>query len=237
MLAAGKKAIVVLTGGAAVSAGAWSNASSIIVAFYPGQRQAAAIADVLFGDYNPSGKLSVTFPKAAADLPLYTAEGSVTRKYQYERPNEGRGYPYYIFSNKVNRVLFPFGFGLSYTEFVYSNLVVPSVAPIGSKIRVKVDVTNSGTMAGDHIVQLYMKQTSSPGALSRPALQLRGFARVTLAAGETKTVAFDLKEWDFAHWSKAEGWIVDPESTYDLSVRHYSTETPPAGMSQRIVLY
>jgi beta-glucosidase len=237
MLAAGKKAIVVLTGGAAVSAGAWSNASSIIVAFYPGQRQAAAIADALFGDYNPSGKLSVTFPKAAADLPLYTAEGSVTRKYQYERPNEGRGYPYYIFSNKVNRVLFPFGFGLSYTEFVYSNLVVPSVAPIGSKIRVKVDVTNSGTMAGDHIVQLYMKQTSSPGALSRPALQLRGFARVTLAAGETKTVAFDLKEWDFAHWSKAEGWIVDPESTYDLSVRHYSTETPPAGMSQRIVLY
>jgi beta-glucosidase len=237
MLAAGKKTIVVLTGGSAVSQGAWSNASSIIVAFYPGQGQGAAIADVLFGDYNPSGRLSVTFPKAATDLPPFTAEGAAVHKYQYERPNEGRGYPYYIFSNKVNRILFPFGLGLSYTEFTYSNLAAPSVAPIGSKVRVKVDVTNSGAMEGDHVVQLYMKQVSGLGALSRPALQLRGFARVTLAPGATKTVSFDLKEWDFAHWSKAEGWIVDPESTYDLSVRHYSTETPPAGMSQRIVLY
>jgi beta-glucosidase len=179
----------------------------------------------------------VTFPKAAADLPPFTAEGAATRIYQYERPNEGRGYPYYIFSNKVNRILFPFGLGLSYTEFRYSNLAVPSIVPIGSKIKVTMNVTNSGAMAGDHIVQLYMKQISGLGALSRPALQLRGFARMTLAPGETKTASFDLREWDFAHWSKAAGWIVDPESSYELSVRHHSTETPPAGMMQTISMY
>lgn len=230
ILAAGKKTIVVLTGGAAVSQGAWSNASSVIVAFYPGQGQAAAIADVLFGDYNPCGKLSVSFPKTAADLPPFTAEGAADMAYQYERPDEGRGYPYYIKTGKTP--LFWFGWGLHYTTYTYSNLVVPRCAAIGSKIQVSVDVTNNGSMAGDEIVQLYLSQKTPIAA--RPVKQLRGFARVSLTAAQMKTVTFDLREWDFAHWSKPSGWIVDPNSTYDISIEKYAKD--PNALVQSITL-
>lgn len=230
ILAAGKKTIVVLTGGAAVSQGAWSNASSIIVAFYPGQRQAAALADVLFGDYNPSGKLSVSFPKAVADLPPFTAEGAATRTYQYERPDEGRGYPYYLKTGKTP--LFWFGWGLHYSTYTYNNLVVPKCAAIGAKIRVSVDVTNNGPLAGDEVVQLYLSQKTPIAA--RPVKQLRGFARVTLAVNETKTVNLDLREWDFAHWSKPSGWIVDPNSTYEIAVGKYSND--PGALKSTITL-
>lgn len=219
-LLAGKNTIVVLTGGAAVTDGMWHNASGVVVAFYPGQGQGAALADILFGDYNPSGKISVSFPKNATDLPAFTNTQS---KYQYERPTEGRGYPYYISQGVAP--LIPFGYGLSYSKFTYSGLSVPPFAAIGAKVQVTVNVTNGGTMAGDEVVQLYLRQVSP--AAARPVLQLRGFARVTLAAGETKPVTFDLKEWDFAHWSSKVGWIVDPSSTYELSVRHYSTDPNP----------
>ena len=230
ILAAGKKTIVVLTGGAAVSQGAWSNASSIIVAFYPGQGQGAAIADVLFGDYNPSGKLCVSFPKAAADLPLFTEAGGANSIYQYERPNEGRGYPYYIKTGKTP--LFWFGWGLHYSTYTYSNLVAPACAAIGSKIKVTVDVTNNGPMAGEEVVELYLSQKSPVAA--RPVKQLRGFARVGLAVNETKTVNLDLREWDFAHWSKPSGWLVDPNSTYEIAVGKYSND--PGSLKSAITL-
>jgi beta-glucosidase len=219
-LQAGKNTIVVLTGGAAVTDGMWHNASGVVVAFYPGQGQGAALADILFGDYNPCGKLTVSFPKNATDLPAFTNSQAV---YQYERPTEGRGYPYYI--AKGITPLIPFGYGLSYSTFTYSGLSVPPFAAIGAKVQVSVNVTNNGSMAGDEVVQLYLQQVSP--AAARPALQLRGFARVTLNPGETKPVTFDLKEWDFAHWSSKAGWIVDPNSTYELSVRKNSTEPNP----------
>jgi beta-glucosidase len=230
ILAAGKKTIVVLTGGAAVSQGAWSNASSVIVAFYPGQGQAAAIADVLFGDYNPSGKLSVSFPKTAADLPMFTADGALSGNYQYERPDEGRGYSYYLKTGKTP--LYWFGWGLHYSTYTYNNLVVPRCAAIGAKVRVTVDVTNNGPMAGDEIVQLYLSQKTP--AVKRPIKQLRGFARVNLTVGATKTVTFDLREWDFAHWSKPAGWIVDPNSTFDISVEKFAKD--PNALVQSITL-
>lgn len=230
ILAAGKKTIVVLTGGAAVSQGAWSNASSLIVAFYPGQGQGAAIADVLFGDYNPCGKLSVSFPKATADLPPFTAEGVLNGQYQYERPTDGKGYSYYLKTAKTP--LFWFGWGLHYSTYTYSGLSCPRCAAIGSKVQVSVNVTNNGPMAGDEIVQLYLSQKTPVAA--RPIKQLRGFARVSLAAGETKPVKFDLREWDFAHWSKPSGWIVDPNSTYEISVGKYSND--PGALASDITL-
>jgi beta-glucosidase len=229
-LGAGKKTIVVLTGGAAVSAGAWSNASSVIVAFYPGQGQGAAIADVLFGDYNPCGKLSASFPKDVADLPPFTAEYSTTKEYKYEGPYDGKGYSYYLKAGKTP--LFWFGWGLHYSTYTYSGLNVPKCAAIGSKVQVSVNVTNNGPMAGDEIVQLYLKQKTPIAA--RPIKQLRGFARVSLTVGETKPVTFDLKEWDFAHWSKPSGWIVDPNSTYEISVGKYSND--PGALASDITL-
>ena len=218
ILAAGKKTIVVLTGGAAVSQDAWSNVSSILVAFYPGQGQGNAIADVLFGDYNPCGKLSVSFPKAVADLPPFTAEGALSGQYKYEGPFDGHGYSYYLKTGKTP--LFWFGWGLHYCTYTYNNMVCPRCAAIGSKVRVSVDVTNNGPIAGDEIVQLYLSQKTPIAA--RPIKQLRGFARVSLTAGQTQTVNFDLREWDFAHWCKGRGWIVDPNSTYDISIEKYA---------------
>jgi beta-glucosidase len=217
ILAAKKKVIVVLEGGSAVIKSSWYDAPAVVVAFFAGQRMGMALADILFGDVNPSGKLSVSFPVKEADLPEFTNDKQYIA---YEKPNEGRGYPNYIARNV--KPLLPFGFGLSYTTFTYSSLVVPSNAAIGAKVKVSVNVTNSGAVAGDEIVQLYLTQ-NTPVA-PRPVKQLRGFARVTLAPSETKKVEFELTEMDFAHWSKPAGWIVDPSSTYTISVAKNSMD-------------
>jgi beta-glucosidase len=216
VLASKKKVVVVLQSGSAVIKSAWYDAPSVVVAFFAGQRMGKALADILFGDVNPSGKLSVSFPVKEADLPEFT---NANRYIPYEKPNEGRGYPNYIFRNL--KPLLPFGFGLSYTTFAYSNLVMPGKAAIGAKVKVSVSVANSGALPGEEVVQLYLSQTSPIAA--RPVRQLRGFARVSLAAGETKPVTFDLTEMDFAHWSKG-GWVVDPNSTYRLFVMKNSMD-------------
>jgi beta-glucosidase len=206
--------IVVLTGGAAIVNGAWYSPPAVIFAGADGERQGNAIADVLVGDYNPSGKLTITFPNLQTDLPPFTSETN-PNNIPYEKPAEGRGYPYYIAAGK--KPLIPFGFGLSYTTYSYSNIQVPASAVIGEKIQVSVTVMNTGTKDGVEIPQLYITQTS-PANVPRTVKQLRGFARVALSPGASATVKFDLKEWDFAHWTKAAGWIVDPNSTYDIVV-------------------
>ena len=132
------------------------------------------VADVLFGDYNPAGKLTISFPRSVGQLPLY-----------YNRkPTARRGY---LFANK--EPLFPFGFGLSYTTFAYSNLKV-SPARIGPRdnATVSVTVTNTGKRAGDEIVQLYIRDLVS--SVTRPIMELKDFKRIPLAAGESKTVEF-----------------------------------------------
>ena len=204
--------IVVLTGGAAVVNGPWYSAPAVIYSGCGGERQGNALADVLVGDYNPCGKLTITFPNLQSDLPTFTNPPS--QAVPYEGPTQGRGYPYYLSTNK--KPLIPFGFGLSYTTYSYSNLVVPANAVIGDTVVVSVDITNMGTVDGVEIPQLYISQTSP--AAARPVKQLRGFARVTVPAGETRTATFVLREWDFAHWTLANGWIVDPGSTYTISV-------------------
>ena len=143
-----------------------------------GERQGKALADALVGDLNPCGKMTITFPNLVADLPAFTTKGSDA--IPYEKPTEGRGYPYYIGKNKAP--LIPFGFGLSYTNYTYSNLQVPSNAVIGDTVVVTVDITNTGTNDGVEIPQLYITETSP--AAARPVKQLRGFARLTIPTGQ-----------------------------------------------------
>ena len=153
-----------------------ARAPAIIEGWYLGQETGRAVADVLFGRVNPSGKLTVTIPRSVGQLPCY---------YDH-KPSRFREY---VATDSTP--LFPFGFGLSYTTFDYRDLkVTPAViAPDGSA-EVTIYVTNSGTMAGDEIVQLYIHDVIS--LPTRPVMELKDFARVSLAPGETKTVSFVL---------------------------------------------
>ena len=147
---------------------------AILEGFYLGQETGVGVADVLFGDYNPGGKLTISFPRSVGQLPLF-----------YNRkPTARRGY---LFANK--EPLFPFGFGLSYTTFAYSNLKInPAKISATESTKVSVTVTNSGKRAGDEIVQLYIRDLVS--SVTRPIMELKDFKRISLAPGESKTVEF-----------------------------------------------
>jgi beta-glucosidase len=147
---------------------------AILEGFYLGQETGVGVADVLFGDYNPAGKLPVTFPRSVGQLPAF-----------YNRkPTARRGY---LFTSK--EPLFPFGFGLSYTTFNYSDLKVsPAKMGRAGETKVSVIVTNTGKRAGDEIVQLYIQDVVS--SITRPIMELKDFKRISLAAGESKTVEF-----------------------------------------------
>jgi len=150
------------------------NVPAILEGFYLGQETGVGVADVLFGDYNPAGKLTISFPRSVGQLPLY-----------YNRkPTARRGY---LFANK--EPLFPFGFGLSYTTFAYSNLKVsPEKIGPGDSAKVSVTVTNTGKRAGDEIVQLYIRDLVS--SVTRPIMELKDFRRISLTPGASKTVEF-----------------------------------------------
>jgi beta-glucosidase len=150
------------------------NVPAILEGFYLGQETGVGVADVLFGDYNPGGKLTISFPRSVGQLPLY-----------YNRkPTARRGY---LFANK--EPLFPFGFGLSYTTFGYSNLKIsPARIGVAGNTKVSVVVTNTGKRAGDEIVQLYVRDLVS--SVTRPVMELKDFKRISLGPGESKTVEF-----------------------------------------------
>lgn len=152
------------------------NVPAILDGFYLGQETGVAVADVLFGDANPAGKLAVSVPRTVGQLPIY---------YNH-KPTARRGY---LYTNK--EPLFPFGFGLSYTTFEYSDLKI-SAAQIGPNGQTEVSITvkNTGARAGDEIVQLYLRDVVS--SVTRPVLELKDFKRVALAAGESKTVTFTI---------------------------------------------
>jgi len=168
--AAGKPLVLVLLNGSAVAVNwARDHVPAIVELWYPGQAGGAALADVLFGDYNPGGRLPVTFYKSEQQLPPFDDYSMKGRTYRYFE-----GEP-----------LFPFGYGLSYTTFAYSNLRAPDQARAGGLVKVSVDVRNSGQRAGDEVVQLYVKH---PGVVR----ELQAFERVPLAPGEHKTVELSL---------------------------------------------
>ena len=171
VVAIGKPVVLVLLNGSAVAINwARDHVPAIVEAWYPGQAGGDALADVLFGDYNPAGRLPVTFYRAAADLPPFT-----------DYSMKGRTYRFF-----TGQALYPFGYGLSYTSFSYSALTAPA-ARTGQPVNVSVQVQNTGSRAGDEVVQLYLK---TPGGAAIHSLE--GFQRISLRAGEKKTVQFSL---------------------------------------------
>jgi beta-glucosidase len=167
--------LVLLNGGALAVNWAAKHIPAIVEAWYPGQAGGDALADVLFGDYNPGGRLPVTFYQSVDDLPPFDDYAMAGRTYRYFR-----GEP-----------LFPFGHGLSYTTFELSNLrIEPTQVALGRQVTVSVDVANTGDRTGDEVVQLYLCRSDT--AVPRPTKELKGFKRVTLEPAERKTVTFTL---------------------------------------------
>jgi beta-glucosidase len=177
----GKSIVLVLTSGSALSVN-WANENipAIIQAWYPGQEGGTALADVLFGDYNPAGRLPVTFYKSVDQLPPFEDYNMAGRTYKYFE-----GEP-----------LFPFGYGLSYTKFEYDNLKIADEIKAGDDIKISVEVRNTGKIAGDEVVQLYIKDIEA--SVPVPIYSLQGFKRVHLEAGEKRFVEFTLKPRQFS---------------------------------------
>jgi len=194
--ATGKPVIVVLINGRPMSTNWISKyVPGIIEAWFPGAQGGIAIADVLFGDYNPGGKLTVTVPRTVGQIPF---NFPTKPKAQWEGEK-----------SRVNGALYYFGHGLSYTTFAYSNLrVTPSIQDPRRDIAISVDVKNSGARAGDEVVQLYTRDLVS--SVTTYEKNLRGFERVHLQPGETKTVKFILGPNDLALWDRSMRFVVEP---------------------------
>jgi beta-glucosidase len=189
--ALGKPVVLVLMSGSAIAVN-WADEHipSILQAWYGGQAGGTAVADVIFGDYNPAGRLPVTFYKSVDDLPEFT---------NYDM--EGHTYKYF-----KGDVLYPFGYGLSFTSFDYSNLQLGSLeypAEDGGEVTVTADITNSGNLDGDEVVQLYLSYPN--GTDPRLVKELKAFKRVNIPAGKTQTVGFTLNATAFEHWSEEAG--------------------------------
>jgi beta-glucosidase len=194
--ATGKPVVVVLLNGRPLSVN-WINKyiPAIVEGWFPGAQGGTAIAEVLFGDYNPSGKLTVTFPKTVGQIPFNFPT----------KPNaqwEGE-------KSRVNGALYHFGHGRSYTTFAYSNLkITPLKQTVTGAVTISVDIQNTGSRAGIEVVQLYVRDVVS--SVTTYEKNLRGFARVTLAPREKKTVSFVLKPEHLALWDRNMRLIVEP---------------------------
>ncbi len=206
LYATGKPVVVVLINGRPLTIN-WANKyiPAILEAWYPGIDCGNTIAETLFGDYNPGGKLAMTFPKSVGQL-----EYNFPFKPGSHAGQPGDG-PNGFGKTNVYGALYPFGFGLSYTTFAYKNITLSAdTIKINGNVSVSVDVTNTGKYKGDEVVQLYMKDETSSVTVYES--QLRGFERINLNPGETKTVTFTLHPDDFKLLDKKMKWIVEPGS-------------------------
>ena len=216
--ALGKPIVLVLLGGRPLSINwAAENIPAILEAWEPGTEGGNAVADILFGDANPGGKLPVTFPRSGSHAPLYYARTLTHLPESSER---------YIsrYWDSPTTPLYPFGYGLSYTSFEIKNLKLSaSEIKVGETLTVTAEVSNTGSQAGDEVVQLYIHQKW--GTDSRPMRELKGFERISIPAGETKTISFDLGPDELRYWSSIEkDWIQDA-AEFDLWVGSDSQAT------------
>ncbi len=240
--AANPHTVVTLTAGGGVDTHRWlDKVPALLDTFYPGQEGGTAIAEILFGQRSPEGKLPVSFDRAWEENPsypyYYPVKGADTTLHVDEPGHPpvditvGHvkygdklmvGYRYWTTTGK--HPLFPFGFGLSYTTFRFSNLRVPSAAAAGSAVSVSFDVINSGDRPGAEVAQLYVSDPSSRA--QRPERELKGFTKVRLAAGQTRHVTLNLDARAFSYWDEdAHKWTIDP-GKFVIRVGDSSENTP-----------
>ena len=196
--ATGTPTVVVIVGGSAVTMSRWlDDVGAVLLAWYPGEEGGRAVADVLFGDDDPSGRLPITFPVAEGQLPL-----------TYDHKPTGRGDDYV---DLTGQPLFPFGYGVSYTRFEYSDLhIEPLMATVGAsaRVRVRATVRNAGERAGHEVVQLYLRDVLT--SVAQPLIALKGFMRAALAPGESREVEFVLTVEHLQLLDERMHWVVEP---------------------------
>ncbi len=211
----GTPVVVVIVGGSAVTMASWiDEVGAVLMAWYPGEQGGNGIADVLFGDSDPAGRLPVTFPVSEGQLPLV-----------YDHKPTGRGDDYL---DLTGQPAFPFGYGLSYAEFEYSDLVIDPVpsTPDGV-IRVRATIRNAGWRTGEEVVQLYVRDILA--SVARPVLELKDFQKVSLEPGASATVEFNLPARRLAMLDSEMRWVVEPgtfrimvgRSSADIRLRGY----------------
>jgi beta-glucosidase len=222
--AANPHTIVVLNTGSAVTMPWLSSVAGVLEAWYPGQQDGTAIAALLFGNANPGGHLPVTFPTSLSQVPASTTaqwpgqNGTV----QY---SEGIDVGYRWYNAKNLTPLFPFGYGLSYTSFSFSNLTIGSL-PAGGAATVSATVTNTGSRAGSDVAQLYV---SDPAASGQPPRQLEGFARVNLQPGASQTVTFPLTQQNLQYWNSSSNNWATSTGSYGIAVGDSNASLPLSG--------
>ena len=210
MCAANKNVVVVITGGGAVDMNSWlDNTSAVLQAWYPGQEGGTALAEILFGEVNPSGRLPVSFERRWEDNPVhdtyYPAAGATQVAYK-----EGVFVGYRGYQHTGKKPLFPFGYGLSYTSFAYSNLSVePGATKGGWQTEVAFDITNTGKREGAEVAQVYVADKHAK--LPRPAKELKGFSKVILKSGEKRRVKLILDERALSYYDvDSKRWHAEP---------------------------
>jgi beta-glucosidase len=222
VVAANPHTIVVLKTGGPVLMPWLSKVPAVLEAWYPGEEDGNVVADLLFGKANPSGHLTMSFPKSESDTAAHTSA-------QYPGTNgtahytEGLQVGYRWYDAQNDTPLFPFGFGLSYTSFSFANLSVPSAPGSGGTVTVSVDVTNAGTRAGADVVQVYV---SAPTSAGEPPKQLKGFAKVSLNPGQTKQVSITLQDRAFSVWSTGAGKWTPVSGVHTVLVGDSSRSLP-----------
>jgi beta-glucosidase len=213
--ATGTPVVLVLVDGRPLSI-SWEaeHVPAILEAWLPGEEGAEAVVEVLFGEINPGGKLPITVPRHVGQIPIY---------YNH-KPSGGRSHWKEVYVDLSNKPLWPFGYGLSYTTFAYENLRVSDrQVKAGDTFQISVDVTNTGRRPGDEVVQLYTRMAYV--TVTRPVKELKGFKRITLEPGQTKTVTFELFTNQFGFYNREMCYVVEP-GTLDIMVGGSSDDLP-----------
>ena len=214
LTASGTKTIVVLQNGSTVDVRNWINkVDALLEAWYPGEQGAIAIAETLFGDNNPGGRLPFTWAHHAGQLPIY-----------YNIKPSGRGYAY---NDDDGKPMFTFGFGLSYSTFEYSNLVLPSKVEKGDTVEIKLTLKNTGKVRGDEVVQLYIHDELA--SVVRPVRELKAFKRVTLNPGQSKEIVLPLPYRSFGLWNRDLEYVVEP-GEFIVFIGKHATDTKLEGV-------
>jgi beta-glucosidase len=209
---ANPKTIVVLNIGSPVTMPWVNDVAAIVLAHYPGMEGAISLTNILCGEVNPSGKLTVTYPRALQDTPAFNNYPGKRDVVYGEGPFVG----YRHYELREIEPLFPFGHGLSYTTFEYSEWTMPEVVKRGEAVKIYVKVKNTGAVAGKEVAQLYVHDVQA--SVQRPVKELKGFAKVALLPGEEKTVAFELNERALAFYDPdRKTWVAEP-GEFELSI-------------------